>query len=93
MANGSHDGLQPAEAALPSAATATEAELERVLSSQTFSKAPTLRTLLDYLASPRGASAREYAIATEALGRRADFDPSIVVDGARVVQISLGVRF
>jgi len=54
--------------------TAT-AELDKVLKSQTFGKAPTLRRLLEYLWQHRDEEISEYAIATEALKRRADFEP------------------
>lgn len=53
----------------------TRSELEEVLSSPSFNKAPTLRRLLIYLWEQRNGEVSEYAIATEALGRRGDFDP------------------
>lgn len=53
----------------------TRNELEDVLASPFFKKAPTLRKLLVYLWEQRNEEVGEYAIATEALGRKADFDP------------------
>jgi hypothetical protein len=50
-------------------------ELEQALSSRAFEKAPTLRKLLAYLWEKRNEDVSEYGIATEALGRRADFEP------------------
>ncbi|MPY87789.1 MAG: hypothetical protein GEU99_07695 [Luteitalea sp.] len=86
MANGSHHGVPPAEPGQSTESAAIEAALQRVLASQTFSKAPVLRALLEYLAHLRAESVSEYAIATEALGRRADFDPK--TDATVRVQIS-----
>ena len=51
------------------------ADLEQVLASRTFERAPTLRRLLEYLWERRDEEISEYAIATEALNRRADFEP------------------
>jgi hypothetical protein len=51
------------------------AAVEAILNSATFHKAPTLRKLLQYLWENRHEDPGEYAIATEALGRKADFDP------------------
>jgi hypothetical protein len=53
----------------------TRLALEQILASRTFERAPTLRRLLEYLWERRGEEVSEYAIATEALKRRADFDP------------------
>jgi len=50
-------------------------ELESVLASPAFKKAPTLSRLLTYLWEQRNNEVNEYAIATEGLGRRADFEP------------------
>jgi hypothetical protein len=50
-------------------------ELDSALASRAFEKAPTLRKLLTYLWNKRSEEVSEYAIATEALGRRADFEP------------------
>ena len=51
------------------------ADLDQVLASHTFERAPTLRRLLEYLWERRDEEISEYAIATEALNRRADFEP------------------
>src|ERR1700722_19334227 len=48
--------------------------LATILESASFKKAPTVRALLVYLWQHQGESISEYAIATEALGRRPDFD-------------------
>jgi hypothetical protein len=53
----------------------TQSELEDVLASPSFKRAPTLRRLLIYLWEQRDSEVGEYAIATEALGRKADFEP------------------
>jgi hypothetical protein len=53
----------------------TRPALDQVLASRTFERAPTLRRLLEYLWERRDEEISEYAIATEALKRRADFDP------------------
>lgn len=50
-------------------------ELEHVLNSRAFEKTPTLKKLLTYLWDHRDENISEYAIATEAVGRRADFEP------------------
>jgi hypothetical protein len=63
-----------------------EAHFERILQSSQFTRAETLRKLLLYLWAHRDATITEYAIATEALGRRADFDPK--TDASVRVQIS-----
>lgn len=56
-------------------------ELERLLASPLFVRSPVLSRLLQFLAEHRlrgGRSApKAYAIATEALGRNADFDPAV----------------
>ena len=51
--------------------------IRQVADSDTFHAAPTMRTLLMYLWLHQGESTSEYAIATEALGRSADFDPKL----------------
>lgn len=66
--------------------TPIQAELRRVLTSQTFGKAHTLRALVEYLARPGSESVSEYGIAVDVLGRRADFDPR--TDATVRVQIS-----
>jgi hypothetical protein len=68
------------------AASHPEDALRSVLESNTFRKAPTLRSLLFYLAGSREGSVSEYAIATEVLGRKHDFDPKF--DATVRVQIS-----
>jgi hypothetical protein len=55
--------------------TQTHSPLEDVLASPSFRKAPTLRRLLIYLWEQRNGEVSEYSIATEALGRKTDFDP------------------
>jgi hypothetical protein len=62
------------------------AALGQVLASKTFEKTPALRALLEYLWRQRDTAVSEYAIATEALGRSAAFDPRI--DATVRVQIS-----
>lgn len=57
-----------------------------VLESRCFEKAQTLRALLLYLWNRRDQALNEYAIATEALGRKHLFDPKI--DATVRVQIS-----
>src|SRR3546814_13372142 len=56
-------------------------ELERLLASPLFARSPVLSRLLRFLADHRLRGGRSvpkaYAIATEALGRSADFDPAI----------------
>lgn len=52
-----------------------QSELEEVLASPAFKKAPTLTRLLTYLWEQRNNEVNEYAIATEGLGRKADFEP------------------
>jgi len=51
--------------------------VDRVVSSRVFERAPTLRRLLLYLWEHRADNINEYAIATEALGRKADFEPRL----------------
>ena len=62
------------------------ASVAAVLDSRCFEKAQTLRNLLLYLWTHRDRALNEYAIATEALGRAAVFDPK--VDATVRVQIS-----
>lgn len=61
-------------------------DLQRVLDSRTFEKSIALRRLLLYLWEHRAGELNEYAIATEALDRREDFDPR--TDAAVRVQIA-----
>ena len=63
---------QPAD---PVSQAAADFDLEQVLSSRTFERAPTLKKLLLYLWQHREEEISEYAIATEALRRRQDFEP------------------
>ncbi len=65
---------------------ALENHVQRVAQSAQFMRADTLRKLLLYLWANRNREISEYAVATEALGRRADFDPKI--DASVRVQIS-----
>ena len=51
--------------------------IRQVAESDTFQSAPTMRALLLYLWDHQGEQVNEYAIATEALGRNADFDPKV----------------
>ena len=60
--------------------------LQRVAQSAQFMRAETLRKLLLYLWAHRNEEISEYAVATEALGRRSDFDPK--TDASVRVQIS-----
>lgn len=55
---------------------AFQAHVNRVLQSAHFARADTQRRLLQYLWEHRSESVSEYALATEALGRSANFDPS-----------------
>jgi len=61
-------------------------ELHGILESRVFEKSPALRRLLLYLWDHRSEEISEYAIATEALERRADFDPRS--DSAVRVQVA-----
>src|SRR5438477_4314600 len=49
----------------------------QVADSETFRSAPTMRALLIYLWDHQGETFSEYAIAPDALGRGADFDPKM----------------
>jgi hypothetical protein len=51
--------------------------IEEVLRSRTFARSITLRKLLLYLWEHRNGDISEYAVATDALGRRVDFDSKI----------------
>ncbi len=63
-----------------------QSALDRVAGSASFRKAPVLHDLLLYLWRNRGAVVSEYAIGTEVLGRKTDFDPK--TDSAVRVHIS-----
>ncbi|MEO6801924.1 MAG: hypothetical protein ABI197_01625, partial [Granulicella sp.] len=67
-------------------AEAMDAHVQHVVQSSLFLRAETLRKLLIYLWDHRTEEISEYAVATEALGRRADFDPK--TDASARVQIS-----
>src|SRR5262245_23790259 len=64
-------------AAQTSAQKRHDALIRQVADSETFRAAPTMRALLLYLWEHQGESLSEYAIATEALGRSADFEPKL----------------
>lgn len=51
--------------------------MQALLAGASFRKAPTLRRLLQYLWEHRDAELSEYAIATDVLQRKSDFDPKI----------------
>jgi hypothetical protein len=63
-----------------------EEHLQLILNSPVFEKTGTLRTLLTYLWEHRGQPISEYAVATEALGKKSDFEPKI--DASVRVRIS-----
>jgi hypothetical protein len=63
-----------------------EKHVQKVAQSAQFTRAETLKRLLIYLWSHREENISEYAVATEALGRRSDFDPK--TDASVRVQIS-----
>ena len=65
---------------------ALDGHVQRVAQSAQFMRAETLKKLLLYLWLHRNEEISEYAVATEALGRRADFDPK--TDASVRVQIS-----
>ena len=60
--------------------------LEEILKSGTFEKSETLRALVSYLFEHRGRPVSEYALATEALGKKPDFEPK--TDASVRVRIS-----
>ena len=60
--------------------------IDIMLVSHAFERTPVLKGLLVYLWKHRGEEFSEYAVATEALGRRPDFDPK--VDATVRVEIS-----
>jgi hypothetical protein len=63
-----------------------DALIRQVADSEAFRAAPTMRALLLYLWEHQGEPISEYAIATEALGRSADFEPK--VDSTVRVQVA-----
>ena len=64
----------------------TSEDLRPILESHCFDRAETQKKVLIYLWEQRGKEISEYAIAIDALGRRADFDPKI--DASVRVQVS-----
>lgn len=60
----------------PEMSKVIEAHVQRVLQSSHFARAETQRKLLQYLWEHRNENVSEYALATEALGRSASFDPT-----------------
>ncbi len=64
----------------------TRKVLDPILESHSFERADTQKKVLIYLWEQRGKDISEYGVATEALGRRADFDPKI--DASVRVQMS-----
>lgn len=68
--------LSPPVCETPEMAEAVEAHLHRMLQSAHFGRAETQRKLLLYLWEHRHENVSEYALATEALGRSANFDPT-----------------
>ncbi len=63
-----------------------ERYFKSILDSPGFQRAPTVRSLLLYLWQHRGESISEYAIATEALGRKSEFDTKM--DASVRVQVA-----
>lgn len=59
----------------PVANSVQQAAIEALANSASFRKAPALRELLLYLWAQRESPPSEYAIGTEVLGRKSDFDP------------------
>jgi hypothetical protein len=72
--HGAGEALAPAKSGDESSA---EDHLQAVLNSPVFQKAPSLRLLLLYMWEHRGEAISEYALATEALGKKPDFEPKI----------------
>jgi hypothetical protein len=68
--------LAPPVRESPEMAEAIEAHVQRVLQSSHFARAETQRKLLQYLWEHREETVSEYALAIEALGRSASFDPT-----------------
>jgi hypothetical protein len=67
----------PAKSSAQGSAHKHDALLRQVADSEPFRTAPTMRALLVYLWEHQGEPISEYAIAIEALGRSADFDPKL----------------
>src|ERR1700748_1730918 len=70
----------------PSTSAALKDQVQQILNSPQFARAETQRRLLEYLWQHRAETLNEYAIATDALGRKADFDST--VDASVRVHIS-----
>ena len=68
--------LVPPAQETPEMTEALQAHVNRILQSTHFARADTQRKLLQYLWDHRGESVSEYALATEALGRNPNFDPT-----------------
>lgn len=72
--------IQDADKTRPITRQQEQAELEAVLSSEIFRRAPNLSQILSYVCrqyfSGEAARIKEYNIAVEALGRSLDFDPN-----------------
>ncbi len=75
MNGGASDADQPVTPDAATAASAGHPAVDAILASRTFKKATALRSLLRYLWDHRHEDIAEYAIAVDALGRPADFDP------------------
>jgi hypothetical protein len=67
----------PAKSSAQGSAHKHDELLRQVADSEPFRTAPTMRALLLYLWEHQREPISEYAIATEALGRSADFDPKL----------------
>jgi Transcriptional regulatory protein, C terminal len=78
--------LQMANGKEPSTPETLKEHVQRILNSPQLARAETQRRLLEYLWQHRAENLNEYAIATDALGRKADFDST--VDASVRVHIS-----
>jgi hypothetical protein len=85
IATPSPPDIDPPENAPPSSLE-SPADINSLLESSNFERSGALRKLLLYLWHNRSETLSEYAVATEALGRRADFYPKI--DATVRVQVS-----
>ena len=81
-----HDPIHPGDAVRRK----VDAELEAIEADPAFQRAPVMRRLLRFLVTEtlggRGDKLKSYAIAVEALGREADFDPQ--TDSSPRVQVA-----
>jgi hypothetical protein len=84
MASPAYEWMEPVSASINE--QELEKHVQKVAQSAQFTRAETLKRLLLYLWSQRDEDISEYAVATEALGRRSDFDPK--TDASVRVQIS-----